>query len=185
MKQSSKSTSRKLRALIGIVLSMALLSAMIFTGCGQGNTANNEGDAGRIDDTTTETTTTTTTTTTDSADWPHDGYLTGLWECAVETGDAQGLVYTLEFFGERNVIYTAGWKDSEIAARYTGTFELLSDNTTMQFDLTPDKEFPDAKSINGTFVFSIKKDTLTMTLQSGDGLAYQFGEGTPMVFTRP
>ena len=184
MKQSSQSILKNRKAPIGIVFLMALLSVILIAGCGQSAPdplSSNDASSSKATDS--ERPSESNSTQGGSWDEMQDGYLTGPWECVTKVDNTTSLIFILEFWGENNVSYTTGAYQGEIMAAYTGTYTIQGGNT-IQFKLTPDKDFPNAAPLNSTFLVKVEKDKLTLTLKSGDALAKQFGKGVPMVFNR-
>jgi len=52
----------------------------------------------------------------------------GDWECIVETEDVEDFVYSLHFSEQDDVIYVAGWYQSEITNIYVGQFTIEGDD---------------------------------------------------------
>ncbi|MCL1914116.1 MAG: hypothetical protein FWG10_09645 [Eubacteriaceae bacterium] len=111
----------------------------------------------------------------------------GSWTCYAENGLGDSYVFTLSFSLPNEVAYSAGWRDSEMAAAFTGTYSINEEGITLVMegiDLLADGGGGALDPIHGIFAFEITDDMLFLTLQSGDPLSYLFGSDATMEFAR-
>jgi len=102
----------------------------------------------------------------------------GVWECVVNTGEAEDLYYSLRFTEPDTVTFTAGWYQSEVASLYTGRY-VIEGSGLLRLEMADSES---TGSFSGTYSFEVSEGLLVLIRQSGDGLSYLYEADVPMAF---
>lgn len=120
-----------------------------------------------------------------SSGLPQDtaGKLYGAWEMVLEVENEVSKHYFSLTFGEDGSLeYIAGWYRSEVAERLVGTYTISADGSVV-FDLTSTMA-EEPYSMHTTLEYTVREDTLTLTLVDGDPMYYYQEKGVPDTYTR-